>query len=46
VLIGDQLVGAYQVSGDVVPEPGGATLLGIGAFGLLTYARRLQRRAM
>jgi hypothetical protein len=43
VLIPDQLVGAYQVSGDVVPEPAGGALLAVGAVGLLAYGWRRRR---
>ena len=44
LLISDQLVGAFQVSGDaVVPQPASVTLLGIGAFAMLGYAWRRRK---
>jgi hypothetical protein len=40
LLIPNQVVGAFQVSGNPLPEPASLTLLGLGACGLLAYAWR------
>ena len=36
---------SFSLSGDTIPEPGSMALLGIGLAGMLTFGRRLSRKA-